>query len=152
MTSCGLNGKPLSGKGIYEARIACNLTSKEGTKFYGAFKGLKGVHPYFTQTGKDREKNPDQYIANMRDGAIAGFKYFSFEDTRKIKIVGKGSASGCMKVTTERGGIPVAEIVIRPFPKLQIFEAQITGIQGVQALYFTFYGTGSFDFHQFELQ
>lgn len=27
------------------------------------------MHPYFTQDGEDREDNPNQYIANLRDGA-----------------------------------------------------------------------------------
>ena len=30
ITSCGLNGGPLQGRGEYEARIACNLTSRKG--------------------------------------------------------------------------------------------------------------------------
>lgn len=32
VTSCGLNGGPLSGTGRYEARIACNLWSKNGCR------------------------------------------------------------------------------------------------------------------------
>ena len=39
-------------------------------------KHPKSGHPYLTQDGKDREQGSDQYIANMCDGAVAGFKYF----------------------------------------------------------------------------
>ncbi|MBP5177917.1 MAG: family 43 glycosylhydrolase, partial [Clostridia bacterium] len=53
ITSCGLNGGPLAGKGEYEARIACNLFGRDGVKFYTA-KTPAGSHPYFTQSGVDR--------------------------------------------------------------------------------------------------
>lgn len=84
VTSCGLNDGPLKGKGRYEARIACNLWGKNGTGRYdGPFpKWRLRNHPYFTQDGPDREDSGNQYIANMRDGAVAGFKYFAFK--RKI--------------------------------------------------------------------
>ena len=83
MTSCGLNNGPLDGKGEYEARIACNLWSKAGARHYvGGSTGaeaeeLRRDHPVFTQDGEDREECPNQHIANMHDGATAGFKYFS---------------------------------------------------------------------------
>ena len=93
LTSCGLNGKPLIGKGTYEARIACNLWAKnhETGRIDGKNpKKRLEAHPYFTQTGKDREENGDQYIANMRDGATAGFKYFTFDGTEsKFRLHGK---------------------------------------------------------------
>ncbi len=84
VTSCGLNGGPLKGKGTYEARIACNLRSREGTGRYDCRNPRKvfAAHPYFTQTGRDREKDGDQYIANIQGGAEAGFKYFAFEDNQ----------------------------------------------------------------------
>ena len=37
---------------------------------------LRRDHPVFTQDGEDREECPNQHIANMHDGATAGFKYF----------------------------------------------------------------------------
>lgn len=152
ITSCGLNRGPLNGKGTYEARIACNLMSKKGTKFYGAFKGRKGIHPYFTQTGKDREDNPDQYIANMRDGAVAGFKYFQFEDTKKINIIGKGNAHGRMEISTELNGTPVAVVLIERSKDRKGFVAELAPITGKKALYFRYRGKGAFDFHKFELE
>ena len=36
--------------------------------------------------GPDREDSGNQYIANMRDGAVAGFKYFAFKDAAEIKV------------------------------------------------------------------
>ena len=48
---------------------ACKVTEIRGNK-----------HPYITQDGQDRECNPQQYIANMRNYSVAGFKYFDVTD------------------------------------------------------------------------
>lgn len=153
ITSCGLNGGPLPGEGTYEARIACNLRSRKGTKFYIAFRGISGPHPYFTQTGEDREDNPDQYITNIRDGAMAGFKYFDCDGTDRISVNGKGSARGEMVVTTKIGGEPVTRIPITPSRNAADYDAPlIAPLLGVTALYFTFEGKGKFDFHAFTLR
>lgn len=53
-------------------------------------KHSKSGHPYLTQEGKDREQGSDQYIANMCDGAVAGFKYFDLRETSKVRINIKG--------------------------------------------------------------
>ncbi len=93
MTSCGLNNGPLDGKGEYEARIACNLWSKAGARHYvGGSTGaeaeeLRRDHPVFTQDGEDREECPNQHIANMHDGATAGFKYFSMPECRLPRLL-----------------------------------------------------------------
>lgn len=64
----------------------------------------KSGHPYLTQDGKDREQGSDQYIANMCDGAVAGFKYFDLRETSKVRINIKGKATGVVYVSTEEGG------------------------------------------------
>lgn len=151
ITSCGLNGAPLEGKGIYEARIACHLTSADGARWYWAFKGPKGKHPYFTQTGRDRESHGDQYIANMKNGATAGYKYFEFVDTKEVAVDVRGRASGEMLVTTQPGGRPVAVIPLELHGDKKVFKAQMAELTGKQALYFTFRGKGKLDFLAFQL-
>ncbi|MDD5805464.1 MAG: family 43 glycosylhydrolase [Clostridia bacterium] len=101
MTSCGLNGGPLRGEGIYEARIACHLWAKEGTGRYDIGKPKKKLkdHPYFTQDKKDGDVNARQYIANMQDGAVAGFKYFEISDPTGITIELRGHGNGEMQVS-----------------------------------------------------
>lgn len=88
MTSCGLNGGPLSGRGEYEARIACDLWSKDGTGRYDVGNPRKDLasHPYFTQDERDGDPNARQYIANMRDGATAGYKYFDFGEGGNVTL------------------------------------------------------------------
>ena len=88
MTSSGINPVPLKGEGTYPARIACNLWSKDGSLQYGV-SSTPGIedHPCFTQN-----EDGVQYIANMREGATAGFKYFDLKDDARIipNFSGKG--------------------------------------------------------------
>ena len=155
MTSCGLNDGPLAGKGTYEARIACNLSSREGTLLSDNMqkKDKKGIHPYFTQSGTDREENGDQYIANMADGAWAGFKYFSFAgDEKEISVTLRGTASGTLCVRTARGGACAAKIEIRPSAEYTSTGAVFSVPAGVWPLYFEFSGSGALDFKTFTVQ
>ena len=151
VTSCGLNGKPLIGKGKYEARIACNLSSKKGCRFYGGlFKSPKGCHPYFTQSGKDRENSPDQYIANFCNGAVAGFKYFEFVGANKISVEVCGSGNGVM--TVNDGDKPVASINIKPCKTRTWYSADMNIENGIKPLYFTYRGKGKLNFISFSIE
>jgi hypothetical protein len=151
MTSCGLNDGVLCGKGRYEAYIACNLFFGNSAGYYFK-KDMYDDHPYLTQTGADREDKPDQYIANMRNGATAGFKYFQFEDTRNIMVEVKGNGDGCMEVTNAPHGEIIAAILIKPSNGYQAFSAKITPVSGKTALYFTYRGKGATDFRAFTLE
>ncbi len=156
VTSCGLNGKPLVGKGVYEARIACQLYSKDGVGRYDA-KGAKKLfkkHPYFTQTGKDRMGSADQYIANMQEGATAGFKYFDFIDTTSISMVVSGKANGVIKVYGETDSKElIAEIAVNSTSNDKIeVSSDLKEVKGKTALYFVYEGEGALNFHIFELK
>ncbi len=152
MTSCGLNGEPLEGKGTYPSYIACNLYGKKGTRFLSMIKHSKKDCPYLTQDGKDRESGPDQYIANMCDGAVAGFKYFDLSETREICVCVKGRATGTLYVCTEEKGEPAAVIAISPSGEEKNFGAALKVSGSRQALFFRFEGKGSFDFVSFTLK
>lgn len=155
VTSCGLNGGPLKGEGIYEARIACNLWSKDGVGRYDCQKPEKvfDFHPYFTQSGGDREKNPDQYIANMRDGAVAGFKYFDMDRVRKIRLEISGDVSGLLQVSDTADFSRIcAEILVKGTGTSHMFyETDFESGQGKTALYFRYQGAGAMNFITFEL-
>ena len=155
ITSCGLNGGPLAGKGTYEARIACNLSSKQGTFHYEKTheKEKKKLHPYFTQSGSDREQDGDQYIANMTDGAWAGFKYFSFSgDESRLSAKVRGSANGKLKVFTNLKAEAVCEITVKSFETFIDFEGPLSVPAGTYPLYFVYEGTGALDFSAFTIQ
>lgn len=156
MTSCGLNGRPLKGNGSYEARIACNLWAKEGTGRYDCKSPKKrfAKHPYFTQDGKDGDEQAQQYVANMQDGAVAGFKYFAIQDLRVVSVTLRGRAEGSFVLSNSPDfRIVAARLLVsmnsRNFIK---FESPCALPKGKQALYFKFEGKGSVDFLSFELK
>ena len=150
VTSCGLNGGPLVGKGTYEARIACNLWSKDGVGRYDGPSPRKRLkdHPYFTQDGQ----NGTQYIANMRDGSVTGFKYFQFHNTKQIAITLSGSGLGMMQISIEPDfSIIYGDISLRIKGKKSVFVIDCEIPCGVHPLYFRFVGVGKVNFHGFEL-
>ena len=108
VTSCGLNGGPLAGTGTYEARIACNLRSASGT---GRVDGphprrTLAAHPYLTQEG--RAGHARQYIANLRDGASCGFKYFDLTRTRAFRVTARGRGEGALELSFDEGFSAIA--------------------------------------------
>ena len=153
MTSCGLNCGPLPGKGRYEARIACNLWSAYGTGRYDtAFSKLKYFrHPYFTQSGSDRNKKAKAYIANMRDGAVAGFKYFNMDGADSIEIEYRGKADGKIEVAGEKDfSDPAAVIPVKTKScGKTIVSGRLNISRGKTALFFKFVGKGKIDFMAF---
>lgn len=151
MTSSGLNNIPLIGQGRYEARIACNLLSKFGAKRYEFGDIIEDYHPYFTQDGEDREENPNQYIANMNEGAIAGFKYFNFNNPKEILITARGNGSGQFVVSTELSENIIGEINVNSTIDWKKFKVNIENLNGIKPLYFKYKGIGSFDFMSFEI-
>lgn len=157
ITSCGLNGGSLKGEGRYEARIACNLWAKGGKvgryDVGGARRALAG-HPYFTQDGKDREGNGNQHIANMQDGATAGFKYFDIDAPSALALEVRGEASGEMRLSTTPDFATIAARIplnLNSRLQWQTVSGPCTLPKGKQPLYFQFAGTGSVDFLSFTL-
>lgn len=156
MTSCGLNGGPLKGTGRYEARIACNLWSKYGTGRYDC-KSPKKVfadHPYFTQDKKDGDKTARQYIANMRDGSVAGFKYFDIRNVKEISVELSGNAKGEFQASNDK---EFQNIVARGSVELsgdthKEFSFACTMPEGKRAMYFRYQGAGYVDFWTFEMK
>lgn len=154
VTSCGLNGKPLSGKGSYEARTACLLGCDAGMiSSDGALKKDKEqLRPYFTQTGEDREDNGDQYIANLKDNAWCGFRYFAFDGSEsRIRVSVRSTSYGVLTVHSDLNSEPLAEICVRPGTEWAEYAGDFAAPAGTQPLYFVFHGTGSLDFNCFEI-
>ena len=153
ITSCGLNDGPLAGTGTYEARIACNLYSAQGTFAYEKTheKDKKGLHPYFTQTGEDRDKDPDQYIANLRRGSTAGFKYFELQEPESVTLRVRSKSGGIMEVRTREGGPCVARIDVTASEDWTTASGTLEKVKGILPLYFTWQGEGGCDFDRFTL-
>lgn len=155
VTSCGLNDGPLTGKGRYEARIACNLGAAVGMvkSDEAKKKDKKKLLPYFTQSGEDREENEDQYIANLRHGSWCGFKYFAFDGSEsKLTVTIRGDAAGTLKVYTDRDLPPVAYVPVKPSDDWTEYSEKLEITAGEAPLYFVYEGGGSLDFSVFEIE
>ena len=98
-------------------------------------------------------ENGDQYIANMRDGAVAGFKYFEFGGEKRISLTVSGVCSG----TVEVSHTPDFKAIIARIPvSAKVEQVNLEGVfapqKGTQPLYFRFTGEGAMDFHTFEMK
>ena len=151
MTSCGLNGGPLVGKGEYPAYIACNLFCKHEAMYTAREGGwMDERFPKITQDGKDGDKE-DGYILNMRDSATAGFKYFDCRGVKKVSIKVRGYCRGAFEVKTSWDGEPLGSIPVGFSNIWKEYTADIAIPDGVHALYFTYRGTGSAALKSFTL-
>ena len=153
LTSCGLNGGPLKAKGSFSAGIACNLYGKL-IPTYSHPMAMMNRHPYITQDGPDYSPEsggepPKSYIANGKDGFVAGFKYFDLTGAEQIKVRVRGSAKGRLFVRTDPKGENLAEIVLSPSKFWKTYTAFLTPCAGVHPLYLCYEGKGRFDLLEF---
>lgn len=83
ITSCGLNNGLLEAKaGLhYPSIIACNLTN--GNMPHGSNSIYQIEFPNITNRGEDR------FIAEIEDGTVTGYKYFSFNQIHSIGVVAR---------------------------------------------------------------
>jgi hypothetical protein len=152
MTSCGCNGGPLVGCGEYPAYMACNLFYKEES-IYTDWTGAWMDHqfPKITQDGKDGDEEVG-YIANMKDSATAGFKYFDCKGIKKVKIKVRGYCSGEFILKTSWNGTALGKIPVVSSNIWKEHSADIVIPDGVHALYFTYTGTGGASLASFTLE
>lgn len=150
MTSCGPNGGPLPGEGEYPAYIACNLFCPV-EEAYTANPGdwMDCRFPKLTQDGRDGDENPG-YIANLREGATAGFKYFACEGVRSVTVRTRGGR-GELQLMTAWDGEVIGTIPVSKTNEWRDYRENITVPDGVQALYFRFHGDGPVSFGAFAL-
>lgn len=146
MTSCGLNGGPLPGRGEYPSYIACNLLYEKRESLYtGGSPGtgfwLDGCFPRIVKDGADGDEEP-AYIANMTDGAIAGYKYFDCKGVRRVGVRVRGYCHGAFEVRTSFDGPALARIPVVSSTIWTDYEAEASIPDGVQALYLAYRGPG----------
>lgn len=167
VTSCGMNNGPLEGAGTYPARICCHLTGKKPMCMSHPL-AMKMDYPFLTQDCHDIEPEskeakqektfPVQYIANIQDENIVGYKYFSFKGAKKLTLtVRRRSENVTGKILVgqsldafDRGVIPV-QINCEDGKDWIKVSAEMQFKEGTYPLYLKFEGTGSLDFAQFEL-
>lgn len=145
MTSCGLNGAPLAGNGTYPCYIACVLQSADGA-CKADVSIDRAAHPAITQA-----ENREAFITNLRDGSIAGFKYFDLCALTKISVTVKAEEAGTLSVRTEPDGADIAVISIELCGDWTAFSAAANAADGKAALYFIYHGKGALAFREFTL-
>lgn len=145
MTSCGLNGGPLKGEGEHPAYLACNLFTKEPSVYVGDDR-----FPKIVQEGRDGDEEPG-YIANMKDSATAGFKYFDCRGVKKFGITTRGYAGGVFEIRTKWDGEAIARIKIEYSNVWETYTTDIDLSDGVHAFYITYTGDGNASLKSFTL-
>lgn len=158
MTSAGLNGGILPEHGSFEAGIACVLYGKKGACKTVMPKRERILHPYITQQGADREDSPRQYITNISDGTVIGYKYFYIAEKRKILSLvvskaGKQEVHGKFIVSIKRTFSDIlAEIVVEAVNKERTAVIRIDLPEGKHPLYFKYIGSGRINLWEFSLE
>lgn len=154
ITSCGLNNAPLVGKGKYPAAIACWLTGADTMQKvnYGDERNEKLPYIFEEKIDAD-EKNNMQYVANVTDGVTIGFKYFQFENIRKIILTLRGEADGDVQlyIDSPDNKVTAAVPISLQCDDWTCFCADADIPDGVHGLFFVFRGTGALQFKDFEL-
>lgn len=145
MTSCGLNGGPLVGKGEYPSYIACNLFTKEPSVYVGG-----NGFPKIMQDGRDGDELQG-YIANMEDSATAGFKYFDCENVTRIQITVRGYGDGVFEIRTKWDGDILASIPVQYTNVWEDYSTFVDIPDGKHSIYITYRGGGNVSLKSFKL-
>lgn len=145
ITSCGLNGGALEGKGIHPAYIACNIYTEK----QGASKG-EDMLPVVTQDGRDGDEETG-YIKNIQDMATVGFKYFKCKRIKEIKIWTRGYFKGFFEVRVAWDGDCLAKIPVVFSNIWEESQANILIPDGIWPVYLTFRGEGNGSLKAFAL-
>lgn len=163
VTSQGLNGKALEGLGKYPANICCHLTGKNENSVHSHPLAMKMDYPSLTQDIKDEDyteklekedlENPIQYIKNIHEETIIGYKYFDFKKLNRISLELRGNFFGEVQIFFDlenRNGInQKIKIENNIWKNKEIILNEM--IDGNKAFYLKFKGKGSCDFRSFEL-
>lgn len=146
LSSCGLNGGPLEGKGEYPAYIACNLFRDIPSIYVGDNR-----FPKIMQDGRDGDEEPG-YIANIQDTATAGFKYFDCENVTEISIKVRGYASGVFEVKNAWDGDVLSTLKVENSNVWEEYTTPLKLPNGKQAIYLTYRGVGNANLLSFTLR
>jgi hypothetical protein len=146
ITSCGLNGGPLVGKGEYPAYIACHLFQQEPNKI-SQDKILK-----ITQEGRDgldglpiegvENVEDTAYITGIRNNSVIGFKYFNFKGIKKVTVKTRSTLVGYFEVRTQWDGPVLGTIKLTEYSNFwEEHSADISIPDGVSAFYLKYIKT-----------
>ena len=140
--------QPLRGEGFYPAYIACQLFNRIPVTYVPWSGWMDDRFPKITQEGGDGDENYG-YIANMRDGATAGYKVFEFQGVHRVTVCTKGYAKGFIDVKLSWDGDRIGSIPVDYANVWRLNSAEIAVPDGIHPLYFSFRGEGHLQFAGF---
>lgn len=148
ITTSGLNDGPLSGKGIYPAVYCCNLTNGH----MGALSSLGRTNqtadfPYIVCP--DETEN---YITNIKDGTLIGYKYINLAETETIALTYKATEACRIEIRTVETGPSVAEMALTSAEDWSTAETSIHVPEHKSALYLVMRGAGQVSLRTVELR
>lgn len=151
LTSGGLGGI-LPGRGVWPAGMACNLNSAQGAFRYLPRIERDPLHPYITQDEPDNEVCSAQYIANLREGSFAGFKYFALSRPAEIIVTARAREGAEFAIHTDRDSAPVATLRFAPSSTWTTARCRLPALGEKTALYFVAHPVETADLFSFELR
>ena len=146
ITTQGLNGEPLLGKGVHPAYTACNLFTDEPHLYIG-----DAGEPTFKQRLDEGMEKPEPFITGIKDKTTIGFKYFDCKDIKKVSIRVRGYGDGFFKVKTGIDSEVLAQMEVHNTNIWTEYSSDIELPDGVYAIYITYSGTGSLQMLDFTL-
>ena len=138
ITSQGLNGAPLTGKGEHAGYTVCNLFTKEPELYIGK-PGL----PTVTQRQDDGMDYPEAFITGITNGTTMGFKYYKCEGIKSISIATRGYGDGVFEIRTAPFDKVLASFEVHNTNIWTEYSADVELPDGVYAFYITFTGQSS---------
>ena len=136
LSSCGLNGGPLSDIGEYPAYIACHLFNEKHDTYIGDPGAVRVM-----QDGRDGDQNVG-YVGYITDKDTIGFRSFALKGAKGLRIKTRGYAYGAFVVKDRWDGEPLGRIKLDGQNVWTAYETDIDFSDGVKDLYLTYEGDG----------
>jgi hypothetical protein len=145
ITSCGLNGGPLDGRGEYPSVICCCLTN--GKMPHGCNSIYTDSFPNVTHRVVSAELT-ERYVGEICDGTLIGYRYFAIKHLTSIRLTvaveENGETAvlpGYFEVRTEMDGPSLGQIPVEGAgTDWNAFDGKVSIPDGVQAIYLTYRG------------
>jgi len=149
ITSCGLNGGPMAGNGIYPASIACHLTCPLTAATINYQDPAMKQQVRITQEADSDE----QYITDIKDQTTVGYKYFDCAGLGKIALTLRGHFQGTVTVSLDADGTEKAgqSTVQLDSSEWQMITCEVQIPDGKQSIYLYAAGLGAMDLKTIEL-
>lgn len=145
ITSCGLNGGPLTASGTYPAGIACHLTDPT------TMSHIDYQDPVMKSQVRIIERQNQMFITGIKDQTTVGYRYFDLCEPASPALELRGSFRGTVTVSTdpEEADILGERSLQIESDAWKLYRVDCRELKGVHPLYFTFRGEGSLDMKSF---